>query len=582
MKKSKFLKASSALSLAVLLALSGCSTPDSSSSGSNQQEESNSQEVLTLDFFSGPGNFMGKQEGWYGKLIKDKFNIELNIISPNVAGGGDTLYQTRSAAGDLGDIVVVSRDKFRDCVQAGLIADISEYVDGTEYLKTFEKGMDGLKEYLETDKIYGIPTWCSTRSPSEPDIAGVDPLEGSFLRYDVYSEVGAPDLKTFDDLLNTLKKMQDAQPNSDSGAKTYGFSFFKDWDGGYMKMANCLVNEQGYNMDNTGFWLKNGDGTKAIPVTDKSGAYYRALQILFEANQMGLVDPDSTSQTWDDYTAKVKDGAVLYAPWYWASVTHYNTPEMENEGIGYAFVPIEEARYWVDGCNPYGTDGNVLGIGSKVEDIERVLEFVDWYASPENVYGYEGCMGPEGYLWEIVDEKPVPTEEGKKYLEDPTNFNASEEMGGGSFDKGRMQTNVTIQSTRDIDPATGESFVYDGWSSIIEGNRTALDDQWTERFGSENPKQYMLDHDMFELSPGAFMNIQQDPSDLATTRAACSEALINASWKMIFAADETEFNKLWDDMVNEMNGLGYEKCLEFDKQNLEIFKAAKADSLKNE
>ena len=33
-----------------------------------------------------------------GRIVKDKFNMELNIIAPNVAGGGDTLFQTRSAA----------------------------------------------------------------------------------------------------------------------------------------------------------------------------------------------------------------------------------------------------------------------------------------------------------------------------------------------------------------------------------------------------------------------------------------------------------------------------------------------------
>ncbi len=572
MKKGKLLKSTGIIALAALITMTGC--------GKTQKDANNKtsdkSEVLTLDFFSGPGNFMGKQEGWYAKLIKDKFNIELNIISPNVAGGGDSLYQTRSAAGDLGDIIVVSREKFRDCVKSGLIADISDQVEEAEYLKKFDKGINGLKEYLETDKVYGVPTWCSTRDSSEPDIAGVDPLDASYLRFDVFSDIGAPELKTYEDLLDALKKMQEKYPTTESGAKTYGFSFFKDWDGGYMKMANCLLNQLGYNMDNTGFYIKNGDASQVYEATDKDGPYYRALQILFKANQMGLVDPDSSSQTWDDYTAKVKDGSVLYAPWYWASVTHYNTPEKENNGVGYAFVPIDEANYYVEGCNPYGSDGNVLGIGSKADDIDRVFEFVDWYSSPENTYGYEGGLGPQGYLWDIKDGKPVPTEEGEKYLADPFNFMASEEIGGGQFDKGRMMTNATIQSTRDIDPATGESFVYDGWSSVIEGKRTKLDDEWTERYGSKNAKEYLVENDKFEVSPGALMKTVQDPSDIATTRASVQETLINSSWKMVFANNEEEFNKLWDEMVEEMKGLGYDKCLEFDKQNLDIFKDAKS------
>lgn len=556
------------------------SAADTASTGS--ESSSDSGETLVLDVFSGPSNFMGTQGGWYGKLIKDKFNIELNIISPNVAGGGNTLYQTRSAAGDLGDLIIVSRDQFRDVVKAGLVADITDKMADAQYLSDFQLGIDGLKEYLETDKVYGIPTWCSTRSPSEPDIAGLDPTDGTYLRFDYFSEIGAPDLKTYEDLLDALRQMQDAHPTTESGQKIYGLSFFKDWDGGNMKMANCLTNQLGYSIDSTGFILKNGDGTESVSIIDKSGAYYRSLEILFTANQMGLVDPDSSSQTWDDYTAKVANGAVLFAPWPWASITHFNDQAKENEGIGYAFVPVEEAKYWVNGCNPYGGDGNVIGIGSGVENLDRVFEFLDWYASVENTSCYESTMGPEGYLWDIVDGKSVPNEQGQLFLQSPSEYEAPAEMGGGLFMDGMIQTNTIIRSTRDTNPETGESIVYEGWASIIEDNRTVLDDNWTERYGSENPKEYVLSNGMYELSPGCLLNLPVEPSELATTRTACSETLINASWKMIFAKDRAEFDQIWDDMVEEMYGLGYEDCLEWDEQMLEIYKTAKLGAMQGE
>ena len=582
MKNIKFKKVAGALALATVLTVSGCSTSaPNSGSGTSGGGSTDKSQLLTLDYFSGPGNYMGKQEGWYGDLIKEKFNIELNIIAPNVAGGGETLYQTRSAAGNLGDIVVISKEQTKDCVQAGLISDISAYIPDSKYLKNFQLAIDGLKEYLETDKVYGIPTNCSTESASTPYFYGVDPEDATYVRFDLFSEIGAPDLETYEDLLDALKQMQEKFPTSESGAKTYGFSFFKDWDGGYMKMANCLVNQLGYNMDNTGFYLKNGDGTKSMPVTDKSGAYYRALEILFTANQMGLVDPDSSSQTWDDYTVKVKDGAVLYAPWPWASITHYNTHELEEKGIGYAFVPVEECKYWTNGQNPYGTDNNVLCIGSKCKDIDRVMEFVDWFASPENSNCYTGCMGPQGILWDMVDGRPTPTEEGQKYLQQLSDYTAPEELGGGNFVKGYMQTCSIIQHTGSKNPETGEPYNFDFWSSVIEGNRSKLDENWTERYGSQNAKEYLLNKEQVEVSPGCMLNMPKEPSDIATTRASCSETLINSSWKMVFASDRAEFDKIWDDMTNEMIGLGYEKCLEWDKQNLEIYKNAKLEALKN-
>ena len=86
--------------------------------------DSSSAELYQVEMFNTYANYMGVQPGWYGKLIKDKFNIELNIIAPNVAGTGDALYQTRTAAGNLGDIIVQTQARMVDCHKAGQLLDI--------------------------------------------------------------------------------------------------------------------------------------------------------------------------------------------------------------------------------------------------------------------------------------------------------------------------------------------------------------------------------------------------------------------------------------------------------------------------
>ena len=51
-------------------------------------------EELTLDVYDVASNFQGEQTGWFGKIIKDKFNLKLNIVAPQVAGDPKSLYQT--------------------------------------------------------------------------------------------------------------------------------------------------------------------------------------------------------------------------------------------------------------------------------------------------------------------------------------------------------------------------------------------------------------------------------------------------------------------------------------------------------
>lgn len=76
-----------------------------------EKEKCPYKEFITVDVFDAQANFQGIQSGWFAKVVKDRFNMELNIIAPNVAGGGDTLYGIRSAAGNLGDLVIVSGER---------------------------------------------------------------------------------------------------------------------------------------------------------------------------------------------------------------------------------------------------------------------------------------------------------------------------------------------------------------------------------------------------------------------------------------------------------------------------------------
>ena len=58
-------------------------------------------ETITLDVYSQLANYSGVQTGWIADILKEKFNVKLNIIPE-----GDGVYETRMEEGNLGDIVV--------------------------------------------------------------------------------------------------------------------------------------------------------------------------------------------------------------------------------------------------------------------------------------------------------------------------------------------------------------------------------------------------------------------------------------------------------------------------------------------
>ena len=150
-KMSKYLT-TGLLGVTLLGALSACG--GSSDAKDAASSDGKYDKTITIDVYDGLANYMGVQEGWFAKIVKDKFNMELNVIAPNVAGNGDTLYQTRTAAGDLGDLIIVDNgQQYNELVEAGLLADASDYYKDMKNVSRFDAAVQNLNK--DADGIYG-------------------------------------------------------------------------------------------------------------------------------------------------------------------------------------------------------------------------------------------------------------------------------------------------------------------------------------------------------------------------------------------------------------------------------------------
>ncbi len=161
--------------------------------------------------------------------------------------------------------------------------------------------------------------------------------------------------------------MQEAVPTSDSGKPTYALSFFKEWDGNMMNNAKQPTCYYGY--DELGFVLAKADGSDYQDITDSDSMYMQVLEFFYKANQMGLVDPESTTQNYDTMYSKYQDGQILFSFWPWLGQAAYNTPEHKAEGKGFMLADIEDMQIFSYGCVPNGNAKNCIMIGSKADDL---------------------------------------------------------------------------------------------------------------------------------------------------------------------------------------------------------------------
>lgn len=573
-----------ALSAAMIAGLlTGCGSKDDTTKNTDANAEADVEnagddatakyaDTITIDVFDSQANFQGIQSGWFGKIVKDKFNMELNIIAPNVAGGGDTLYQTRSANGNLGDLIITNADKSRlsDLVSAGLLLDMTDYISDCENLSKHMAAIQITSSLAGEDGLWAVPSEISNQSPTDPCEAS-DPTNAPSLRWDLYGQVGYPSMDTLEDLLPVLKQMQEAAGTSDSGKDVYAFSLFRDWDGDVMQNAGALGALYGYQP--SGFCMEKVDGSDMQSVIDDDGIYVRSLKLLYDANQMGLVDPESTTQNFDNVQTKFRDGGALYSLWPWLGSGVYNTSEHMAEGKGFATATINDMQCLSQGSRLAGKSDTAIMIGSQAQDPQRMVDFIDWLYSPEGIMAgcpeTGGTCGPEGLTWEMKDGVPTLTEFGvKAFVDIEQDLAVPEEWGGGTWKDGISALNFKTAGIVDTDDETGMCYNYQRWDDYLSRTTTKLSEDWSAHNNNESTAiNYLKNTDHLLVLPGTGYATPEYSTDISTIKEQCKQSIVEYSWKMVFANDENEFNSLLKEMQDTVVGLGYNDVLAVDEQN---------------
>ncbi len=538
----------------------GTTTTTTSDSGSTDTAAAaDAGDAMEIEVYDAAANYQGLQTGWFDKVVKDRFNIALNIIAPQVAG--DAIYQTRTSSGNLGDIVLLDSVDFADCVKAGLIKDISADLANYPNLAAFNDQITTYNAGLEGNNggVYGIPTQMLNTSPTSysQDVIYSSPL----LRWDLYSELGCPDIADLDGLIDVLGQMQAAHPTNDAGDPCYAVSLWPDWDGNdnMLGIANVVQLTTWYGEKLKDSAILKADGKTFTPITDKTASYYKILKFLYKMNQAGLVDPDSGTQDWNAACAKMSAGQV-YMFWYSWQVGFWNSQERLDNGTAMIFIPVADQSYYADADAYYGS-GRVFGVGSQVDDAKykKIMEFLDWYASPEGLE-FQHC-GIKGFNYEVGDDGKYVAINDNALMD---NLPVPEEYGGAGYSDGNNQINEWIVASNAINPNTGETYAKDYWSSWKESTRTQMKKDWAAKFGADEPAEWMQKNNKLVISPNVTVPLGSDTNEISTIRSQCNTTLCDYSWKMIFVSSDAEFDAMWDEMTATLDGMGYQDLYKFD------------------
>ncbi len=534
--------------------------------------EPSALEPMVLEVYSQPANFQGEQPGWTAKILKEKFNITLNIIAPQVAGGD--IFAARSASGFLGDLVVLDNADIQACIKSGLIYDVTEGMKKLTSFEEYKKQLDVFNSSLDgvgDGVYYAWPTEMTNTSPTTftPTIPGVAPT----IPWDYYAEVGAPEVNNLSDLVKTLRAIQDKHPTNATGDPSYGITLWPDWDGTSIENVNQLT--KWYGQEVNGSILLDTAGNR-IPLTDDNGAYHKILQFYFEANQAGVVDPDSGTQNWESVRNKFnsKRAFLIWNDWQQG---FWNTTDRGNGGENYMMVPINDMNIYQPSDSYFGS-GRAFAVGTNdPAKQERVMMLLDWMSSPEGLECIHG--GIKGFTYEDAADGNgyVRTAAGETALMD--NSPVPEEFGGGLYADGMLQINQWMVSGFATNPNNNTTFGTRLWPAEVEKAKTKTTNEWSERFKATDPVDYLIKNNKATVVPFVNVSLAPDPTDIALIRSNCGQLVKDASWKMVFAKDQAEFDATWNKLKEDLKGFDWDSLVKFDQDKYQVLVDERAKAL---
>lgn len=546
-------------------------TTDSAEENTGSLEDIIPDETVTLTVFSQLANYSGEQLGWFAKIMLDKFNVKLNIVN-----APEGVFATRMESGNLGDIILFGSDtdEYHQAIDAGMLLDWNEDNILAEYGPYINEHMQNALQKnasLSPDgkTVYGFGYDVGS-SPTEHGMFFYHPD----IRWDLYAQLGYPKVSTLEDYIPILEEMVKANPKSDSGAQTYAMSLFKDWDGDMVMYVKSLGALYGY--DEFGFTLYDVNTQTAQPILDDNSMYIRSLKFYNALYQKGLLDPDSMTQTYDDACNAYQDGAAFFNIFTFLGRDLYNTANHTSDGKGMYALTADDMKVLTYGLNIYG--GNrVWAIGANTEYPELCMAIINYMSTPEGVMVNE--YGPKGVTWDY-------NENGKAYLTDlgvACKSDITTQMTGdysGAFEDGQVKWNNTTWSRDSINPeGNGETYNYLFWESYNSLPTTVAEQAWKDKTGFLSADNYLKDTGRFSISLGSGFAMDTRDDELNTQWAQVAECVKSNSWKLVYAKDDAEFDRILATFIEEAKGYGYDTCVEWCMQQAEKRKAKEEELL---
>lgn len=261
---------------------------------------------------------------------------------------------------------------------ADVLVALDDYLDDYPNIKNFftQQQWDQLRQ--DDGHIYWIPQFSNIKG-EEKVCTHND--EAFWIQARVLKWADYPEIRTMDQYFDLIERYNEANPTMEDGTENIPYTILCD-DWRYFCLENAPQFLDGY--PNDGSCIVDPETLTVIDynTTDTAIRYFQKLN---EEYQKGIVDPESFTQSYDEYIAKLSTGRVLGMIDQWWDFAYtagdaIKQAGLDEQGCDYIPLPITidesvENQWHCSGGVLNVSDG--LAITTSCEDVEGALQFVD-------------------------------------------------------------------------------------------------------------------------------------------------------------------------------------------------------------
>jgi putative aldouronate transport system substrate-binding protein len=382
MKKNKLAWAIALLVTAALLIFAGCNRQ----TGATGATTAGTTSPITFTLYNEDATEDMLFTDPIAQEITRRTGVTLKFDRP--VGGDQQAVPIMIASGQYPDMIYAKAD-IALLIDAGAVLMLDDLIErrGANLKKLYGDLLPRLRNTTADPHIYQVGTYGVHTGMWDTD--GIMQIQHAVLK-----DLNYPRMRTISDYEQALKAYLAKYPTI-NGRRTIAFSLLIDTWQWFIDLSNPSNYLLGYPDD--GQWIVDQNTFEA---------YYKFLhpdaklyyQWLNRMNAEGILDPESFTQTEDEWRAKIASGRVLgiaYPRWGYGDAR----TSLINDGMPertYAYLPItwDESYRASSLMDPGFSGGWGIAISTACKDPERAFEFLDWWCREDTQvlinWGLEG------------------------------------------------------------------------------------------------------------------------------------------------------------------------------------------------